>query len=94
MKTTCRPLYGKNASKFNKKFVINYDEDSDKGYIFKVDVKYPKRPYNFQSELPFFLERMKINKCNKLVWNILDKKCLHKSFKTRIKSWSSTKNVS
>ena len=61
------PLNGKNAAKFNKKFVINYDEDSDKGYIFKVAVKYPKRPYNFQSELPFFLERMKINKCNKLV---------------------------
>ena len=32
----------KNAFKFDEDFIRNYDLDSDKGYILKVDVKYPK----------------------------------------------------
>ena len=35
--------------KFDKKFIRNYDEDSDKGYIFEIDVKYPKRLHNLHS---------------------------------------------
>ena len=85
-----------NASKFNKKFIRNYDEDSNRGYIFEADVKYPKRLYNFHSDLPFLPERMKINKCNKLVCNLYHKNlcCSHKSFKTSIKSGSSAKKSS
>ena len=64
----------KNASNFNKKFIRNYDEDSGRGYIFEVDVKYPKRLHNFYSNLPFLPRRMKINKCNKHVYNLYDKK--------------------
>ena len=30
-------------SKFDKKFMKNYDENSDKGYIFEVDVEYSKK---------------------------------------------------
>ena len=26
----------------NEDFIKNYDENNDKGYIFEVDVKYPK----------------------------------------------------
>ena len=29
----------KNMLKFNEDFIKNYDKDSDKGYIFEVDVK-------------------------------------------------------
>ena len=32
----------KDMSKFTKEFMKNYDEDSGKGYILEVDVKYPK----------------------------------------------------
>ena len=57
-----------------------------KGYILEVDVEYPKDLCNHS----FLPERKKIEKCNKIVCNIHDKKklsCSHKGFKTSIKSW-------
>ena len=63
-----------NVSKINEKFIKNYDDDSDKGYIFEVDVEYPKRLHDPHSDLPFLPERMKIDKCKKLVCNLHDKK--------------------
>ena len=54
----------------------NYDEDSDRGYILKVDIKYPKILHNLHSDLPFLPERMIINKCNKIVCNLCDKKTM------------------
>ena len=63
----------KDMLKFNEDFIKNHDEDSDKGYIFEVDVEYPKNLHDLHSDLPFLPERMKINKCNKLVCNLYDK---------------------
>ena len=63
-----------NVSKINEKFIKNYDEDSDKGYIFEVGVNYSKRLYDLHNDLPFLPERMKIDKCKKLVCNLHDKK--------------------
>ena len=63
----------KNMLKFNKDFIKNYDEDSDKGYIFEVDVGYPKNLHALHSDLPFLPERMKFNKCSRLVCNLFDK---------------------
>ena len=40
-------------------------------YIFEVDVEYSK--HDFHNDLPFLPERMKINKCSKLVCNLYDK---------------------
>ena len=34
-----------------------------KGYIFEVDVKYPKRLHELHSDLPFLSERIEVNKC-------------------------------
>ena len=51
----------KNISKFNEDFTKDYDEDSDKGYILEVEVEYPKNLHDLHSDLPFLLERMKIN---------------------------------
>ena len=45
-----------------------------KGYIFEVDVRYPTRLRDLHSDLPFLPERMKVNKCKKLVCNLFNKK--------------------
>ena len=84
----------KNIHKFDEDFIKNYDEDSDKGYILKLDAEYPKNLRNLHGDLPFSAERKKIKKCSKLVCKINDKKklcCFHKSSKTSIKSWANIK---
>ena len=58
---------------FTEDFIKNYDEESDIGYLFVVDVEYPKNLHMLRKDLPFLPERMKINKCNKLVCNLNDK---------------------
>ena len=84
--------------KINKfiKLIEDYDEDSDEGYIFKVDVEYPKNLHDLHSDLPFLPERMKTNKCSKLVCNLYDKKicCSYKIIETSIKSWTNIKEGS
>ena len=60
-------------SKFNEDFIKNYDENSDKGYIFEVDVKYPEEIRMLHSDLALLPERMKINKCTKLTSTIQNK---------------------
>ena len=60
--------------KFNENFIKNYDEEGDGGYILEVDNEYSKNLRDLHSDLPFLPERMKINKCSKLVCNLNDKK--------------------
>ena len=71
------PLYDfklkKNMLKFNEDFIKKNDEDSDKGYILEVELEYPKNLHDLHSDLPLLPERMKINKCSKLVYNLYDK---------------------
>ena len=50
----------KKLSKFNESFIKDYDENSNKGYFFEVDVEYPKNVFNLHSDLPFLPERNKI----------------------------------
>ena len=86
------------TSKINDEFIKNYDENNDKGYILEVDVKYPKRLHKLHSDLPFLPKRMKINKCKKLVCNLLNKKKyvvhIKSLIKTSIKSWIKIKKDS
>ena len=63
-----------NINEINEDFIKNYDENNDKGYILEVDVKYPKRLHELHSDLPFLSERIEVNKCKKLVCNLLNKK--------------------
>ena len=62
------------GDKINEEFIKNYNENDNKGYILEVDVRYPKRLHELHSDLPFLSERMKIDKCNKVVCNLLIKK--------------------
>ena len=50
----------KNVTQIDEKFIKDYDEDSDKGYIFEVGVKYPKRLHDLHIDLPFLPKRMKL----------------------------------
>ena len=61
-------------NEINEEFIKNYHENSDKGYILEVDVKYPRKLYDLPSDLPFLPKRMKIDKCKKLVCNLPNKK--------------------
>ena len=63
----------KNLSQFNKDFIKKYDENCNKGYILDLGVEYPKKLFNLHRHLPFLVERKKIKKRNKLVFNINDK---------------------
>ena len=61
-------------NEINEEFIKNYKENDNKGYILEVDVKYPKRLHELHSDLPFLSERIKIDKCNKFVCNLFNKK--------------------
>ena len=63
-------------SRFDKIFIKSYDENNDKEYILEADVEYPKNLHKLHSDLPFLPERMKINKCSKLVCTVQDKKTM------------------
>ena len=62
------------TSKINEDFIKNYYENSKKGYILEVDIKYPKKLHDLHSDLPFLPRRIKIDKCKKLVCDLHNKK--------------------
>ena len=66
----------KDVLKIGKNFIKNYDENSDIGYFLKVDIEYLKELNDLHSDLPVLPERMKINKCSKLVYSLYDKKTM------------------
>ena len=95
------PLNGfkwlKDTSGINEEFIKNYNGNNDKGYILEVDFKYPKKLHDLHSDLPFLSKRMKIDKCEKLVCNLRNKKKIRRSYKvikTSIKSWIKIKKDS
>ena len=61
-------------SQFNEDFIKNYDENSNTGYFFEVDIKYPKDLFNLHKDLPFLPESKKVNKVEKLICDLEDKK--------------------
>ena len=61
------------TSKINEEFRKNHNENSYKGHILEVDVKYPKKLHDLHSDLPL-PKRIKIDKCKKLVCHLDNKK--------------------
>ena len=61
------------VSQYNEDFINNYNEESDEGYFFEVDVQYPEKLRKLHDDLPFLPEGMKIEKVEKLVTNLHDK---------------------
>ena len=40
--------------KFNENFIKSYDDESEEGYFYEVDVQYPENLNNLLNELPLF----------------------------------------
>ena len=62
------------VSEINEEFIKNDDQNSDKGYILEVDIKYARKLHDLHSDLPFLPKRMKIDKCKRLMCNLRNKK--------------------
>ena len=66
--------YNSHLSNFTEDFIKNYNEDGDEGYFLEVDTEYPKELWSSHKDLPFLPERKKLEKVEKLVCSIEDKK--------------------
>ena len=56
--------------KFNEDFIKDYNGESE--YFLEVDVQYFEKWHELHNYLPFLLERVKIEKVEKLVANLHD----------------------
>ena len=64
----------KETSQYNEDFIKSKNEESDEGYLVKVDVQYSEKLNELHNDYPFFLpERIKIYKVEKLLANLHDK---------------------
>ena len=63
----------KDTFQFNEDCIKNYNEESDEGYFFEVDVQCFEKLHELHNDLPFLPERMKIEKGKKLAANLHDK---------------------
>ena len=60
------------TSQFNEDLIKIYNEESDEGCFLEVDVHYIEKLLKLYLNLPFFPERMKLGKAEKLVANLHD----------------------
>ena len=63
---------GKNLSKFNERFIKDYNENSNRGYFLEVDVEYPKNLFSSHKDLAYLPERKQLRKVEKLVCSVED----------------------
>ena len=65
--------WSKNLKICTEDFIKRYNDDSDRGYLLEVDIKYPKTLLKTHEDLAFLLERRKINGIEKLITTLNDK---------------------
>ena len=63
-----------NTSQFNKDFIEYYNEDRNEGYVLEVDIQDPEKTHDLHNDLPFSPKRTKIEKVEKVVATLHDKK--------------------
>ena len=63
-----------NPKDYTEYIIKKYDENDDYGAILDVDVDYPKYLHKLHSDLPFLPKRIKINKVDKLICNVQNKR--------------------
>ena len=86
-----------NTSQFYEN-IKSYINDSDEKFFLEVDVQYPEEFHQLHYALPFLPKIIKIEKVQKIVANLLDKKeyvvqMRNQKFKTSIKSWVSLEKM-
>ena len=53
--------------------ITSYTEKSNEVHFFEVDVQYLEKLHKLHNDIPFLLERMKIENIEKVVANLHDK---------------------
>ena len=66
--------WAKNTSQFSKYSIENYSEESEEGNFLEVDAQYPEKLHNLHNDLQLLFERIKIEKVEKFVATLHDKK--------------------
>ena len=59
---------------YTEDIIKNYNKNDDYGAILIIDVDCPKKLHKLHSDLPFLPDRMKINKVDKLICNLQNKR--------------------
>ena len=63
-----------NPKDYTEDIIKKYNENDDYGPIVEVNVDYPKHLHQLHSDLAFLPERIKINKVDKLICNVENKR--------------------
>ena len=64
----------KDVDRFTMEEIDRLVKEDQKGYLLEVDVNYPKELHDAHNDLPFLCEKMKIDKVEKLVPNLYNKR--------------------
>ena len=54
-----RYMWAKNLDIYTDKFIKNYDDNINLGYLLEADIEYPKQLQGAHSDLPFLPEKKK-----------------------------------